>query len=92
MAAGARAASRWRREDGALVRELVFRDYDEARACADDLAEHVDDYHRHPDLAIELNTLRIVIANLHHNGITLAEERLAAKVDARLAERHPDLA
>jgi pterin-4a-carbinolamine dehydratase len=86
------ASSRWRREGGALVRELVFRDSDEARACADDLAEQVDDYHRHPDLAIELNKLRIVIANLLHDGITLAEERLAANVDARLAERHPDLA
>ena len=81
----------WRLERDALVRELTFRDYDEARAFADYLAEHVEDYHRHPDLAITLNRLRIVVANLHHAGVTRAEERLAAKVDAALAERHPHI-
>jgi pterin-4a-carbinolamine dehydratase len=81
--------SGWHEESGALVRELAFRDYDEARAFADRIAERVEDYHRHPDLAITLNRVRIVIANLHHAGVTQAEERLAAKVDAVLAERHP---
>jgi pterin-4a-carbinolamine dehydratase len=83
--------SDWRRERGALVRELAFRDYEEARAFADHIAEHVDDYHRHPDLAITVNRVRIVIANLHHAGVTRAEERLAEKVDAVLAARHPDV-
>ena len=36
---------------------------------------------------ISLNRLRIVIANLHHAGITRAEERLAAKVDEALQMR-----
>jgi pterin-4a-carbinolamine dehydratase len=81
--------SGWQRERGALVRELAFRVYDEAKAFADHIAEHVEDYHRHPDLAITLNRVRIEIANLHHAGVTRAEERLAAKVDAVLAEKHP---
>jgi pterin-4a-carbinolamine dehydratase len=81
----------WRREPDALVRELAFRDYEEAKAFADVVAEHVEDYHRHPDLVITLNHLRIVVANHHHAGITRAEERLAAKVDAVLAERHPHM-
>jgi pterin-4a-carbinolamine dehydratase len=77
----------WRREREALVRELEFRDYEEAKAVAEFIAEHVEDYHRHPDLVITLNRLRIVIANLHHAGITAAEERLAAKVDEALQMR-----
>jgi pterin-4a-carbinolamine dehydratase len=77
----------WRRENGALVRELEFRDYEEAKDVAEFIAEHVEDYHRHPDLVITLNRLRIVIANLHHAGITRAEERLAAKVDEALQLR-----
>jgi pterin-4a-carbinolamine dehydratase len=81
--------SAWRRTSNALVRELEFRDYDEAKEFAELLAERVDDYHRHPDLAITLNRVRIVVANLHHAGVTAAEERLAAKVDAVLAENHP---
>jgi pterin-4a-carbinolamine dehydratase len=81
--------SGWHQERNALVRQLEFRDYDEARAFAEYVAENVEDYHRHPDLSIALNHVRIVIANLHHAGITAAEERLAAKVDAVLAEYHP---
>jgi pterin-4a-carbinolamine dehydratase len=81
--------SGWRRERDALVRDLTFRDYEEAKAFADYVAEHVEDYNRHPDLAITLNRVRIVIANLHHAGVTRAEERLARKVDAVLAENHP---
>ncbi len=81
--------SEWRREPNALVRELEFRDYDDAKAFAEYIAEHVEDYHRHPDLAITHNRVRIVIANLHHAGVTAAEERLATKVDAVLAENHP---
>ena len=77
----------WQRGRNTLIRELAFRDYDEAKELADYIAEHVDDYHRHPDLAITLNRVRVVIENLHHAGITLAEVRLAAKVDAVLAER-----
>jgi 4a-hydroxytetrahydrobiopterin dehydratase len=77
----------WRRENGALVRELAFRDFEEAKDVAEFIAENVEDYHRHPDLEITLNRLRIVIANLHHAGITRAEERLAAKVDQALQMR-----
>jgi 4a-hydroxytetrahydrobiopterin dehydratase len=79
--------SGWERDGDRLVRELAFRDYEEAKAFADYVAEHVDDYHRHPDLAITLNRVRIEIANLHHAGVTEAEERLARKVDAVLSER-----
>jgi pterin-4a-carbinolamine dehydratase len=77
----------WRREPDALVRELEFRDYEEAKDVAEFIADHVEDYHRHPDLVITLNRLRIVIANLHHAGVTRAEERLAAKVDEALQMR-----
>jgi pterin-4a-carbinolamine dehydratase len=79
--------SGWQVQRNALVRELAFRDFEEAKAFADYIAEHVDDYHRHPDLVITLNRVRVVIANLHHAGVTRAEERLAGKVDAVLAAR-----
>jgi hypothetical protein len=34
--------------------------------------------------------VQLTIANLHHAGFTLAELRLARKVDAILDEHHPD--
>jgi pterin-4a-carbinolamine dehydratase len=75
----------WRREGESLVRELTLRDFEEAYALLGRVAEGVEDHERRPDLCItEFNKLRLTIWNLHHAGITLAEVRLAAKVDAVL--------
>jgi 4a-hydroxytetrahydrobiopterin dehydratase len=75
----------WRRDGESLVRELTFRDFEAAHAFVDRLAQAAVDYQRRPDLCILwTNHVRIVVANLHDAGITLAELRLAAKVDAFL--------
>ncbi len=76
------AATTWHLEGETLVRKLTFRDFDEAFAFASQVAEGAVDWHRHPDMSISRNTLRLAVYNLHHAGITLAERRLAAKVDA----------
>jgi pterin-4a-carbinolamine dehydratase len=79
----------WRRTPTALVRELSFRDNDEALRFVDHVAALAVDYHRRPDIRVSGNRVRLVVANLHHAGVTLAELRLAGKVDAVLAEQHP---
>jgi pterin-4a-carbinolamine dehydratase len=79
----------WRETPTALVRELSFRDNDEAIRFVDRIAEPAVDYKRRPELRISDKHVQIVIANLHHAGVTLAEIRLARKVDAVLAEHHP---
>jgi 4a-hydroxytetrahydrobiopterin dehydratase len=82
----------WRQEGTTLVRELVFRDFDQALRFLERLAHTASDYGRRPDMCIsEFNHVRLSIANPHHAGLTLAETRLAAKVDAILAEHHPDV-
>jgi pterin-4a-carbinolamine dehydratase len=70
----------------ALERELEFRDNDEAVRFADHVAARAVDYKRRPDIRIVDNRVRFVVANLHHAGVTLAELRLAGKVDAAVAE------
>jgi pterin-4a-carbinolamine dehydratase len=75
--------SDWKVQGNALVREVAFRDYDDAMRFIEHLADAAVDYERRPDVSIvEFNTVRIVVSNLHHAGITEAEKRLAAKVDA----------
>jgi 4a-hydroxytetrahydrobiopterin dehydratase len=77
----------WRREGERLVREMAMRDFDEAWRVVRLIAERVEDHKRRPDMCVsEFNRVRLTIANPHHAGITLAEERLAAKVDAAIAE------
>lgn len=74
---------RWSRVDQALVRELEFRDFDHALAFVEEVAKVAEDHLRRPDMCIlEFNRVRLTIANAHHAGITQAELRLLAKVDA----------
>jgi 4a-hydroxytetrahydrobiopterin dehydratase len=73
----------WRRVGDRLVRDVTMRDFDEALALVERIARAAVDYKRRPDMCItEFNRVRLIVANLHHAGITQAELRLAAKVSA----------
>jgi len=73
----------WRQEGTAFVRDLQFRDFDQALGFVEEIARAAVDHLRRPDLCIlEFNRVRLTIANRHHAGITLAEVRLKQKVDA----------
>jgi 4a-hydroxytetrahydrobiopterin dehydratase len=80
----------WRRADGALVRTLQMKDFPEALAFVERVGTAAVDYGRRPDMCIsEQNHVRLEIANLNHAGFTLAELRLARRVDEILGEHHP---
>jgi pterin-4a-carbinolamine dehydratase len=80
----------WRREGDALVCELRLRDFDEALRFMEHVAEAANDYGRRPDMCVsEFNRVRLSVSNLHHAGITLAEVRLAEKVNAAIRMHHP---
>ena len=78
----------WRRTGLSLVRELSFRDFDEAFAFATRIATEAVDYLRRPDICVfGFNRVRLTLANPHHAGLSEAEWRLARKVDAILTSR-----
>jgi 4a-hydroxytetrahydrobiopterin dehydratase len=80
------AQPQWRRVGETLVREMQLRDFDQALRVVERVAHDAVDYERRPDMCIsEHNHVRLTIENPHHAGVTLAEVRLAAKVDAALA-------
>jgi pterin-4a-carbinolamine dehydratase len=82
-------ATPWARRGEALVRELRFRDFDEAMGFLQRVADAAVDYGRRPDMCIlESNHVRLSVANPHHAGITLAEQRLIDKVDAVVADEY----
>jgi 4a-hydroxytetrahydrobiopterin dehydratase len=73
----------WRRAGESLVRELSFRDFDDALEFVERVAAGAVDYLRRPDMCIlDFNRVRLRIGNPNHSGITLAELRLAEKVNA----------
>ena len=80
----------WRRDGGALVRTMQMKDFEDALALVERVGAAAVDYRRRPDMCIfENNHVGLSIANLHHAGLTIAEIRLALKVDAILEEHHP---
>jgi 4a-hydroxytetrahydrobiopterin dehydratase len=84
-------SDRWQRNGAALVRDLTFRDFDEALRFMERVGHAAVDYERRPDMCVsEFNHVRLTIANLHHAPLTKAELRLASKVDAILEEHHPE--
>lgn len=76
----------WRLQRDALVRDLEFRDFDEAIAFAQVLGREAVDWLRRPDMLIRSHHLRLSVANLHHAGLTKAELRLVSKATAVIEE------
>ena len=75
----------WRRVGLSLVRELSFRDFDEAFRFVQRVANEAVDYERRPEICVfDFNRVRLTITNPHRAGLTDAELRLARKVDAIL--------
>src|SRR3954462_15756878 len=72
----------WRRSADTLIRERALRDFAQALAFVERIGEAVEDYGRHPDIAITGGHRgRIMAANANAAGITDAELRLVDKVD-----------
>ena len=97
MSAPAVASSRrrpappgWRCVEESLVRDLLFRDVDQALGFVEQVAAAAEDHLRRPDMCIyEFNRVRLTIANPRHAGVTEAELRLLAKVDALIVVGAP---
>jgi pterin-4a-carbinolamine dehydratase len=72
----------WRRVGDTLVRERALKDFNEALAFLERIGQAVEDYGRHPDVAIAGgNRVRVIVGNVNGAGFTDAELRLVAKVD-----------
>jgi 4a-hydroxytetrahydrobiopterin dehydratase len=75
----------WRRAGQSLMRDVSFRDFDQAIAFVQRVADAAQDHLRRPDMCIlHFNEVRLTIANPNHAGLTHAELRLARKVNAVL--------
>jgi 4a-hydroxytetrahydrobiopterin dehydratase len=75
----------WRRSGHTLIRELAFRDFEEAMTFVERVAQAAEDHLRRPDMCIlDFNRVRLTIANPKHAGVTQAELRLLNKVEAVL--------
>jgi pterin-4a-carbinolamine dehydratase len=78
----------WRLDGDRLVRRVHGRDFLHALALVRAVAVQAEDFGRHPNVRIdEVGHITFSISNPNHAGITVAELRLADKVDAALADQ-----
>jgi 4a-hydroxytetrahydrobiopterin dehydratase len=73
----------WREEEAALVRDLQFKDFAEAMAFVNRVAEAAEEVNHHPDILVHgFNRVRLTLSTHSKGEITDADHALAGRIDA----------
>ncbi len=73
----------WRRDGDAIVRDLAFKNFTEAVAYVNRVAEAAEAANHHPDIAIHgYNHVTLTLSTHSAGGITDADFELADRLDA----------
>ena len=74
--------SEWRQEGEALVREQEFKDFAEAMAYVNRVADLAEEANHHPDILVHgWNKVRLEVTNHSAGGLTPADFQLAGTID-----------
>jgi 4a-hydroxytetrahydrobiopterin dehydratase len=84
LAAGLARLDDWRVEDGRLVRELSFADFDAAFAFMQRVAEHARRLDHHPDWSNSYAKVSIALVTHDVGALTRLDLELALAIDASL--------
>ena len=77
------AASQWRREGEQIVRDWQFKDFKEAIAFVNRVADAAEEANHHPDIVVHgWNKVRLSLTNHSAGGLTSADFDLAKQIDA----------
>jgi 4a-hydroxytetrahydrobiopterin dehydratase len=75
--------SDWKRERDQIVREWKFKDFAEAIAFVNRVAEAAEEANHHPDILVHgWNKVRLSLTNHSAGGLTAVDFEMAAKFDA----------
>lgn len=74
----------WRQDVHGLHRDLIFRDFDEAWAFMQRVAEVAQEMDHHPDWSNSWNRVSITLISHDKGAVTERDETLAARIDALL--------
>ena len=72
----------WSRDGDHLVRKLTFKDFREAMAFVNRVADVAEEQDHHPDIAISWNRVTLRVTTHDSGGLTAADVRLARALDA----------
>lgn len=72
----------WRREGDGITRTLKFKDFREAKAFVDRVAEAANEADHHPDIHLEnYNEVRLVLSTHSIDGLSQGDFTMAARID-----------
>jgi len=75
----------WRQEGDALVRDFKFKDFAEAMAFVNKVAEVAEQRNHHPDILVHgWNNVRLTLSTHSQGGLTESDFRMAAQFDGLL--------
>ena len=74
--------SEWSQRPDALERDFEFKDFAEAMAFVDRVADAAEDANHHPDILVHgSNKVRLTISTPSEGGLTDADHALARRID-----------
>lgn len=77
--------SKWREDDGQLVRDLKFGDFAEAMAFVNKVAEAAEEANHHPDILVHgWNNVRLSLFTHSEGRITGSDRKMAQTIDGLL--------
>ena len=72
----------WRQEGESLVRDYEFKDFAEAMAFVNRVAEAAEDANHHPDILVHgWNKVRLILSTHSVGGLTQADLDMARRLD-----------
>jgi len=74
----------WKLESGKLVRDWTFRDFAQAMAFVNRVAELAEAAGHHPDIDIRYNQVRLGLVSHDAGGITLRDSKMAIRLGHQL--------
>ena len=75
--------SEWRQEGEALVRDYKFKDFAEAMAFVNRVADLAEEVNHHPDILVHgWNNVRLTLTTHSAGGLTENDHEMARRVDA----------
>jgi 4a-hydroxytetrahydrobiopterin dehydratase len=75
---------KWRRDDGALVREVELASFPQAIQVVNRVAEIAENDNHHPDIDIRWRTLTFRCSTHSEDGITAKDATLAEEIDSAI--------
>ena len=74
--------SEWRRDGDAIVRDAEFKDFKEAMAYVNRVADAAEEVNHHPDILVHgWNKVRLILSTHSVGGLTQSDLDMARRLD-----------